>query len=65
MTDEKQFAVPFDPTTLKTDKEKGTKIRPEHIHEALRELAGIADHQTSKKFPLGVPDKEKLVKFWG
>jgi hypothetical protein len=64
-TDDKQFAVPFDPATLKTDKEKGTKIRPEHIHEALRELAGIADHPTSKKFPLAVPEKEKLVKFWG
>lgn len=64
-TDEKQFAVPIDPATLKTDKEKGTRIRPEHIHEALRELAGIADHPTSKKFPLGVPDKEKLEKFWG
>jgi hypothetical protein len=64
-TDEKQFAVPFDPVSLKTDKEKGAKIRPEHVHEALRELAGIADHQLSKKFPLGVPEKEKLVKFWG
>jgi uncharacterized protein (DUF1501 family) len=64
-TDEKQFAEPFDPATLKTDKEKGAKIRPEHIHEALRELAGIADHAISKKFPLGVPEKEKLVTFWG
>lgn len=64
-TDEKQFAVPFDPATLKTDKEKGAKIRPEHIHEALRELAGIADHPVAKKFPLGVAEKDKLVKFWG
>jgi hypothetical protein len=64
-TDEKQFAVPFDPTALKLDKAKGVRVRPEHVHEALRELAGIADHPASKKFPLGVPDKERLKGFWG
>lgn len=64
-TDEKQFAVPFDPKTLKADKAAGTRIRPEHVHEALRELAGIADHPHAKKFPLGVAEKEKLVGFWG
>src|SRR6478672_10140612 len=36
-TDEKQFAVPLDPKTLKGDKDKGVRVRPEHIHEALRE----------------------------
>lgn len=64
-TDEKQFAVPFDPASLKTDEKKGIRIRPEHIHEALREYAGIADHPMSKKFPLGVKDEEKLKGFWG
>lgn len=64
-TDEKQFAVPVDPTTLKLDKEKGIRVRPEHVHEALREFAGIADHALSKKFPLGVADKEKLRGLWG
>lgn len=64
-TDEKQFAVPIDPASLKLDKEKGVRARPEHIHESLRELAGIADHPLSKKFPLGVPDKEKLRGLWG
>jgi hypothetical protein len=64
-TDEKQFAVPLDPKALKLDKEKGIRVRPEHVHEALRELAGIADHPLSKKFPLGVADKDKLQKFWG
>jgi hypothetical protein len=63
-TDEKQFAVALDPVTLKPEKEKGIRIRPEHIHEGLRELAGIADHPLSKKFPLGVPEKEKLRYFW-
>ena len=63
-TDEKQFAVPLDPATLKLDKDKGVRVRPEHVHEALREHAGVADHPLSKKFPLGVPDKERLKGFW-
>jgi len=64
-TDEKQFAVPLDPKTLATDADKGLRIRPEHIHESLRELAGIADHPFSKKFPLGLKDEEKLVGLFG
>src|SRR5947208_537791 len=64
-TDEKQFAVPVDPKTLKVDKEKGVRVRPEHVHQALREFAGIADHPLSKKFPLGFPEKESLRGFWG
>lgn len=64
-TDAKQFAVPLDTTTLKLDKEKGVRVRPEHVHESLREYAGIADHPFAKKFPLGVPEKEKLKGFWG
>lgn len=64
-TDEKQFAIPLDPSTLQLNKEKGARIRPEHIHESLRELAGIADHPLSRKFPLGVPEKERLRGLWG
>jgi hypothetical protein len=64
-TDEKQFAVPVNPQTFQLDKEKGIRVRPEHIHQSLRELAGIAEHSLSKKFPLGVADKERLRDFWG
>ena len=64
-TDEKQFQVPLDPETLACDRDKGIRLRPEHIHEALRQHAGIADHPLSKKFPLGVPEKEKLQGLWG
>ena len=64
-TDEKQFAVPFNPSTLTLDKEKGIRVRPEHVHEALREYAGIADHPLARKFPLGVAEKERLRGFWG
>jgi uncharacterized protein (DUF1501 family) len=64
-TDEKQFTLPVDPKTLKLDKEKGIRVRPEHIHQALREYAGIADHALAKKFPLGVTEKDALKGFWG
>lgn len=64
-TDEKQFGVNLDPKTLACDKEKGIRVRPEHLHEALREFAGIANHAASKKFPLGVTVNEKLQAFWG
>ena len=63
-TDERQFHVPLDPRSLTPD-EKGIRVRPEHIHQALRELAGIADHPLSRKFPLGVPEKEALRGLWG
>jgi hypothetical protein len=64
-TDEKLFQVPLNPRTLACDKDKGIRVRPEHIHESLRQFAGIADHPLSKKFPLGVLDQEKLQGFWG
>lgn len=64
-TDEKQFLVPVDPKSLACDAEKGVRVRPEHIHTALREFAGIADHPHSKKFPFVVPDNEKLQGLWG
>ena len=64
-TDDKQFGVALNPQSLALDKDKGIKIRPEHIHEALREYAGIADHAHAKKFPLGLTEKEKLRGLWG
>lgn len=64
-TDDKQFQVAVDPRTLACSPDSGIRIRPEHIHTALREFAGIGDHSISKKFPLGVAEKEKLVGLWG
>lgn len=64
-TDEKQFAVPLDPASLQLAPDHGIRIRPEQIHEALRELAGIADHPLSQKFPFGLKDEEKLRGLWG
>ncbi len=59
-TDEKQFAVPLNPQTLTNVSDQGIRVRPEHIHESLRQLAGIDDHPHSKTFPLGVKPEEKL-----
>jgi hypothetical protein len=64
-TDDKQFQVAIDPATLALSAEKGIRVRPEHIHTALRQLAGIAEHPFSKKFPLGIPDTECLHGLWG
>jgi uncharacterized protein (DUF1501 family) len=59
-TDEKQFLVPVNPKSLSSDTDNGIRIRPEHIHAALREIAGIDNHTFSKQFPLKVPDEERL-----
>ena len=64
-TDDKQLLVSVDPKTLSIDKEKGIRIRPEHIHLALRNLAGIDQHEFSKKFPLKVSEQEQLKSLWG
>ena len=63
-TDEKQLHVPLNPRTLAADKDAGIRVRPEHVHQALRQLAGIAEHPLSKKFPLGVTPKDELQGLW-
>ncbi len=63
-TDEKQLLVPINPKTLEIDKEQGIRVRPEHIHHALREYAGIQHHAFSKQFPLGVAVTDQLQEFW-
>lgn len=64
-TDEKQFLVPLDPKTLQIDKDKGIRMRPEHLHLALRDLSGVEAHAFSKQFPLGPIENEKLQGIWG
>lgn len=63
-TDESQQLIPVKADGLATDPEHGIRVRPEHIHEALRELAGIQDHPSSRQFPLGVSGTEKLIGLW-
>ncbi len=63
-TDAKQFAVPLNPQTLTSDAEHGIRIRPEHIHESLRQFAGIDKHPHSQSFPLGVKADDQLMGLW-
>ncbi|MBC7820014.1 MAG: DUF1501 domain-containing protein [Planctomycetaceae bacterium] len=63
-TDEKQLLVPINPKTLVIDKDQGIRVRPEHIHQALREFAGIQGHAFSKQFPLEVAANDQLKDFW-
>jgi hypothetical protein len=63
-TDEKQQLTQVDAKTLTTNDQTGVRIRPEHIHDALRRLAGIAEHPFSKQFPLLVPAGEGLSELW-
>jgi uncharacterized protein (DUF1501 family) len=64
-TDDGQFPVPLAPRTLTADKKGGVRVRPEHVHAALRELAGIAGHAYSRRFPLAVSEKDRLQGLWG
>ena len=64
-TDEKQFLTPINPKSLAIDEKNGIRTRPEHIHQALRELAGIETHPFSKKYPLNLTEEEKLRALFG
>jgi len=64
-TDGQQFGATLNPAMLTADQDQGVRVRPEHINEALRQFAGIADHPLSKKFPLGVKPEEQLRGLWG
>ena len=64
-TDDKQFLIPINHKSLATDKDKGSRVRPEHIHAALGGVAGIAEHEFSRKFLLDVPADEQRKKCGG
>ena len=62
-TDAMQQLLPISPETLAVDP-TGIRIRPEHVHQGLRELAGIVDHPFARQFPLDVKPGERLQGFW-
>ena len=64
-TDDQQFLVPIDPASLSLSPDTGIRVRPEHIHEALRQFAGIDNHEFSTQFPLKVADEERLQNLFG
>lgn len=63
-TNEGQFLNPINARTLAIakDPEKGLRVRPEHVHQSLREFAGIARHEASEKFPFVIPEEEQIGK---
>jgi hypothetical protein len=64
-TDNKQLPTPVNVKSLANDEEKGIRVRPEHIHEALREFARIDKHKFSSQFPLNVSKKDRLQDLFG
>jgi hypothetical protein len=51
MTDENQFAIPIDPTTLQPSSD-GVRVTPEAVHKGLRQLMGV-DEELDARFSLG------------
>ena len=64
-TDDGQFAVRINPQTLALQPADGLLLRPEHMHQALRQFAGIDQHPFSLKFPLGITPEQQLQGIWG
>jgi uncharacterized protein (DUF1501 family) len=54
-TDAEQRARPIDPSTLQPA-DAGVVIRPEHVHRALRRLAGVDGDGMADRFPLAGED---------
>ncbi len=56
-TDDGQKVMTVNPKTLSLDDTKdGIRMKPVHIHRALRRLAGIDQHPLNNKFPLKAQD---------
>jgi uncharacterized protein (DUF1501 family) len=50
-TDDDQRALAVDPDTLALNRD-GVVLSPEHVHRALRKLAGIAGGELDRDFPI-------------
>lgn len=51
LTDERHRAISLNPATLNADP-NGIRIKPAHVHQSLRRLAGIEQAETTKRFPI-------------
>lgn len=54
-SDARHGALTINPSTLEVDP-SGIKLRPEHIHKALRKLAGLDGDAIERQFPLATDD---------
>ena len=59
-----QSPAELNPRTLQIDR-GGIRVRPEHIHEALRAHLGVDDHPLAARFALRVPREERLRELLG
>ena len=60
-TTDDQRARPVDAGSLAVKDSGGVIIKPESIHRSLRKLAGVADGDPAKQFPLAGDDLPKLL----
>jgi uncharacterized protein (DUF1501 family) len=58
-TDEGHRPLTVNPDTLEVD-ENGVRIRPEHVHAGLRQIAGIDRDSFALQFPLDIEDELSL-----
>jgi hypothetical protein len=49
-------ALPIDPVTLAVDTQHGVILRPKHLQQAMRNLAGIDQGSVAQLFPLAAED---------
>ncbi len=61
-SDERHGALTVNPSNLSVDS-NGIYIEPHHIHNDLRKIAGISDHEVSRQFPILIPDDEQMTLF--
>ena len=53
LTDEGRNLIPIDPFTLDAAPDAGVVLRPAHVHDAFRRVAGLTDHTVARRFRLG------------
>ena len=58
-SDEGHRPLTVNPSTLALDP-NGVRIRPEHVHAALRKIAGLENDALSSRFPLDIQDPMDL-----
>jgi len=53
LTDGGHSAISINPDTLAADSSaSGVRLRPAHVHDAFRRVAGVADHEVARRFRL-------------
>jgi hypothetical protein len=60
-SDDGHSALAIDPVTLAVDTgSSGVVLGPAHVQQALRQVAGVADHEVARRFPFNIPAVDML-----